>query len=84
MNKNIKKEKNTKILEIKIKEDADFIVFPRFGNSLERFVALYPDGVDDKTIAKVLLLEVEEVEALFESAVKKIRKNLKINNGDLE
>ena len=79
-----RKMKNRKEMEEKIHEDPDYIAFPRFGNSLKRFVSSYPEGVDNKTIAKLLLLEVDEVDALFESAIGKIRKNLKIKPSDME
>ena len=63
----------------KITTDEDFIYCPRLGNSLEKFIEKYPEGVDDEKIAKVLLMDEEEVEETFQNAIRKIRDNLKIN-----
>lgn len=70
-------------VRLKIEEDPDYIYCPRLGNSLEKFSEMYPEGVDDEKIAKVLLIDKEEVEALFASAIDKIRKNLKLKPKDM-
>lgn len=67
----------------RIEEEEDFVYMPRLGNSLEKFTEMYPDGVSDEKIAKLLLMEKEEVEAVFESAINKIRKNLKLKTEDV-
>jgi hypothetical protein len=63
-----------------INNDSDFIYCPRLGNSIKKLLDIYPDGVDNKRIAKLLLMKEEEVEDVFNSALKKIRKNLKIKD----
>lgn len=65
-----KKEKDIKK---KIMEDEDFIYCPRLGNSLEKLIDKNPEGVDDERIAKVLLIEEEEVQSIFMQAIEKIR-----------
>lgn len=65
-----KKEKDIKK---KILEDEDFIYCPRLGNSLEKLIDKNPEGVDDERIAKVLLIEEEEVQSIFMQAIEKIR-----------
>lgn len=65
-------------LKEKIEKDEDFIYCPRLGNSLTKFVEKNPEGVDDEKIAKVLMIEKDEVESIFQSAISKIRKNLKL------
>lgn len=69
---------NKEKIKEKIETEEDFIYCPRLGNSLDKFVEKNPDGVDDEKIAKVLLIETEEVETIFQSAISKIRKNLKL------
>ena len=76
--------KNKSKIKKKIEEEPDFIYIPRLGNSLEKFTQMYPEGVDDDKIAKVLLLSKEEVTSLFNSAINKIRLNLKLKPDDME
>lgn len=70
-----KKQKDIKDL---IDSDEDFIYCPRWGNSLKKIIEKHPDGLDDDRISKVLLISVEEVRDIFESAIKKIRKMIGI------
>jgi DNA-directed RNA polymerase specialized sigma24 family protein len=37
-----------------------------------------PDGLEDSKIADILCISVEEVESLYQSAIKKIRQKLNI------
>jgi len=62
-----------KEIKKKIMEDEDFIYCPRLGNSIERLIDKNPEGVDDERIAKVLLIEEEEVQSIFMQAIEKIR-----------
>jgi hypothetical protein len=68
------KDKNT--LRKKIKEDPDFVYCPRLGNSLSKLVDKHPDGIDDERIEKVLLMSAKEVQKIYESALKKLRKSV--------
>lgn len=72
-------KKNKDNVKELIDTDEDFIYCPRLGNSLKKLMDKNPDGVDDERIAKVLLLEEEEVEGIFASAIKKIRKSMGID-----
>lgn len=67
-------------LKKKIESDPDFIYCPRLGNSLRIFLEKYPEGVDDSKIAKILLVEEEDVEAIFQSAIIKIRKSMGVKD----
>jgi len=71
--------KDKQKLQKKILIDDDFIYCPRLNNSLKSFVNTHPDGVTDERIAKVLLIEEEEVEAIFQKAIGKLRKKLGLN-----
>ena len=72
--------KDKRTIVDKIKNDEDYIYCPRLNNSLKSFVNTHPDSVDEERIAKVLLIDVNEVKAIFNNAIKKIRKKLKLNN----
>lgn len=67
----------------KINTEEDFIHCPRMGNSLEKYMSRYPEGVDNEKIAKVLLMEEEEVEEVFQSAVRKLRAEMGIEDEDV-
>jgi len=71
-----KKEKS--MLKERIEKESDFIYCPRLGNSLKKFVNTHSNGVDDERICKVLLINQKELDEIFESAIKKIRKKLNI------
>ena len=59
-----------------IEHDSDFILFPRYGNSLRKFLAAHPEGVDLPIIAKVLNLSLRQVGNLLSSALQKLRDKL--------
>ena len=60
-------------LKEKIGKDEDFIYCPRLSNSLKKFIEKHPDGVSEDRICKVLLMEKEELDKIFNTAIKKIR-----------
>ncbi len=55
--------------ERKLKKDPDFVVAPRFGNSLQRLIERFPEKVPDDVCAKALNLLPEEVEQLYQKTV---------------
>lgn len=69
--------KDKKMINQKIKEDDDFIYCPRLGNSLKKLIKKYPDGIDDERIQKVLLISAKKLEKIYQSALKKLRENIK-------
>jgi len=60
----------------KISTQADFILSPKHHNSMRSLISSNPEGIDNKTIAKVLLMTEEEVEKTYQSALLKLRKVL--------
>ena len=64
----------------KLKKDPDFVIAPRFGNSLERLMERFPDGVPEDVCAKALNLLPEEVEQLYQKTVKDLRKNMALGD----
>lgn len=70
---NSKKNEKKRLIE----EHEDFIVAPKFDNSLRTLLRNtykdFPDGIPDSRIAKFLMMTPEEVEKEFQSAITKIR-----------
>lgn len=60
----------------KIKEEEDYIDYPKFKNSIKKLIDKYPDGVDKEVIAKVLMMSEDEVAATYKSAIAKLQKSL--------
>ena len=77
-----KNEKTKMALKAKIETQEDFIYCPRLGNSIENLIDVYPNGISDDRIAKVLLTTPQEVKRLFNGAVEKIRAILNIKTKD--
>lgn len=69
-------------IKTKINTDSDFIYCPRLNNSLSKYVERYPEGVDNEKIAKVLMMDEDEVEATFQRAVKKLRDHIGLESMD--
>ena len=67
---------NKEDIRKKVETEEDFIYCPRLNNSLEKFLIAHPDGIDNAKIAKVLMMTEEEVEAAFQSALKKLKESL--------
>ena len=67
------KKKTKEDIQELINNDDDFIHCPRLGNSLEKLIEKNPDGVKDDRIAKVLLMDEEEVKSIFAKALVKLR-----------
>jgi hypothetical protein len=66
-----------KNLKDKIYKDPDFIYSPKYEFSLKKFVHRHDEGVDNSHAAKVLLMEPDEVELLYQEAVKNLQKIMK-------
>jgi DNA-directed RNA polymerase specialized sigma24 family protein len=62
----------------RIQEEPDFIDSPRHDNSLSKLLTKKVDGVDEKTIAKLLHMSEEEVHDTIVRVVDKIRKAMKV------
>jgi hypothetical protein len=62
-------------------EDPDFVYLPRFENSVLKLLERYPDGVPPKIIAQGLMMTEDEVVALYERVVTKLRRYMGVNRG---
>lgn len=65
----------------RILEEEDYIRCPKCANSLNKFVLKNPDGVENSTIARVLMMSEGEVESIFQEAVQKLRESM-VENED--
>lgn len=62
--------------EKKILEDEDYVRCPKSSNSLNKFLSKNGDGVEDSVIARLLMIPEEQVQEIYEKAVKEIRKGM--------
>jgi hypothetical protein len=69
-------------LQKRINEEEDYIRCPKFSNSLSKFVAKNSDGVEDSTIARLLMIPEEKVQEIYDEAVKKLREEMVEKNED--
>lgn len=69
--------KDKKALKKKIKDDPDFIYCPRLGNSLSKLLDKHPEGIDEDRIQTVLMMTKGQMDKIYESAIKKLRKSVK-------
>ena len=61
----------------KIAEEEDFIKCPRFKDSLKAFLSKSQiEEIDDKVIARLLLIEEADVQKIYDEAIKSIKEGL--------
>lgn len=63
-----------------IDTDPDYIASKRYGYSLTALLERYPDGCPDRIIATVLQMSEEEVDAMYQNIVQKLRKIMKVDS----
>jgi len=63
-------------IERRIREEVDYIRYPKLSNSLERFLNKHPEGVEDPVIARLLMITEEEVQKIYEEAIDKLRASM--------
>lgn len=63
-----------------IENDPDFIASKRYNYSLKMLLERYPEGCPDRIVASALQLEEEEIDAIYQEIVKKLRKAMKVND----
>ena len=61
----------------RILEDDDYVRCPKFSNSLNKFTQKNSEGVENSTIARLLMMTEEEVEAKYQEAIAMIREEMK-------
>ena len=60
----------------KIWSDPDFIIAPKYQNSLNKMLKDHPNGVPTKVICKALQITPEELQSIYDSAILKLQKAL--------
>ena len=60
----------------KILEEEDYIRCPKFSNSLNRFTEKNDGGVENSTIARLLMMTEEEVERVYQEAIEQLREDM--------
>ena len=60
----------------RILDDEDYVRCPKCSNSLNKFTQKNSEGVENSTIARLLMMTEEEVEAKFQEAVKMLREEM--------
>jgi hypothetical protein len=63
-------------MQRRILQEEDYIRCPKCGNSILKFVAKNPEGVDSGAIGRLLMIPEEKVEAIYEEAVQILRRDL--------
>lgn len=63
-------------LQQKVLEEEDYIRAPKFSNSLAKFLSRNSDGVENATIARLLMISEDEVEKIFQEAVVMLREEM--------
>lgn len=63
-------------MEKKILEEEDFIRAPKYGNSLNKFLAKTDNPLENGTIGRLLLLSEKEVEKIYQESVAELKKEM--------
>lgn len=67
---------NKEDLQKRVLEEEDYIRAPKFSNSLNKFLARNSDGVENATIARLLMIPEEQVEQLHGEAIEMLREEM--------
>lgn len=67
----------------RIQGEEDYIRAPKFQNSLAKFVSKNDEGVDNATIARVLMINKEKVEEIYNESVEMLREQMSKDDEDL-
>lgn len=63
-------------IQHRITTEEDYIRCPKFGNSLSRFTTKNSEGVENSTIARLLMMTEEEVEKIYQEAVQMLKDDM--------
>lgn len=63
-------------IQRRIATEEDYIRCPKFGNSLNKFTLKNSEGVENSTIARLLMMPEEEVEKIYQDAIKMLREDM--------
>lgn len=60
----------------KVLEEEDFIHAPKFGNSLNKFLAKTENPLENGAVGRLLLIPDTEVERLYQESIVELRKGM--------
>lgn len=63
-------------LQKRVQDEEDYVRAPKFSNSLAKFLARNSDGVENATIARLLMVTEEEVEQIYAEAIRILREDM--------
>lgn len=63
-------------LQRRVLEEEDYVRAPKFSNSLSKFLARNSDGVENATIARLLMIPEEQVEKIHQEAIDMLREEM--------
>ena len=62
--------------EQRVRDEEDFIHAPKHQNSLNKFLAKAENPCENSTIGRLLLIPAEEVEAIYQESIVKLREEM--------
>ena len=63
-------------IQNRIATEEDYIRCPKLDNSLNKFTAKNSEGVENSTIARLLMMSEEDVERVYKEAVQMLRDDM--------
>jgi hypothetical protein len=60
----------------RIQEEDDYIRCPKCSNSITKFVAKNPEGVENNVIGRLLMIPEEKVEEIYQDAIELLKKDI--------
>ncbi len=69
-------------IQNKIVTEEDYIRSPKFGNSINKFTQnpKHSEGIDNASIARLLMITEEEVEKIYQEAVQMLKEDMVSEN----
>lgn len=64
----------------RINEEEDYIRCPKCSNSMMKFLVKNSEGVENATIARLLVITEEDVEKIYQEAILMLRSEMKDGN----
>jgi len=71
-------------MQRKIREEEDFVHAPKFGNSLNKFLAKTDNPLENGAVGRMLLLSAEEVDRIYQESVVELRKEMNPDDEEQE
>jgi hypothetical protein len=73
---------NKSDIKNRILNDPDYVRCPKTSNSLTKFLTKNPDGAEDSTIARLLMVDEDDIPELYDEAVEMLRESMKSENDE--